>query len=33
MRNKFIWDVLPYEKGQNERYDTSYKTVTQTQLF
>jgi len=33
MRKSLIWDVLPYDKGNNKRYDTSYKTVTQTQLF
>ncbi len=33
MMKKFIWEVLPYPKGQNERYDTSYKTHTQTTLF
>lgn len=33
MYNSLIWEVLPYDKGQNERYDTSYKTTTQTQLF
>ena len=33
MKNKFIWDILPYEKGNNQNYDTSFKTVTQTKLF
>ena len=33
MMKKFIWEVLPYPKGQNERHDTSYKTHTQTTLF
>ena len=33
MRKNLIWDVLPYDKGDNTRYDTSYKTVTQTKLF
>lgn len=33
MRKKLIWDVFPYEKGQNTNYDTSYKTITQTTLF
>lgn len=33
MMKKLIWKILPYEKGQNERYDTSYQTVTQTTLF
>ena len=33
MRNNLKWEVLPYDKGQNERYDTSYKTTTQTHLF
>lgn len=33
MRKKLIWGVEPYPKGQNERYDTSHKTVTQTSLF
>ena len=27
------WDVFPYEKGQNEYYDTSYKTTTQFEMF
>jgi len=30
---KLKYKVLPYPKKENERYDTSYKTSTQTQLF
>ena len=33
LRKKLKWDVLPYPKGQNTNYDTSYKTTTQTELF
>jgi len=33
MRKSLIWDVLPYDKGQNSRYDTQYATTTQTTLF
>lgn len=27
------YDVLPYPKGENTNYDTSYKTTTQTELW
>jgi len=33
MRKKLTWEVLPYVKGQNRRYNTDYKTLTQTSLF
>ena len=33
MRKKLSWEVLPYEKGENKRYNTDYKTTTQTTLF
>jgi hypothetical protein len=33
MMKKLKWEVLPYPKGDNTNYDTSHKTVTQTQLF
>ena len=33
LRKKLKWDVLPYPKGENQRYDTSYKTSTQLGLF
>lgn len=33
MRKKLIWGVMPYEKGENRRYDTSHKTTTQTSMF
>jgi hypothetical protein len=33
MINKLSWDILPYDKGDNTNYDTSYKTHTQTSLF
>jgi hypothetical protein len=33
MMQKFTWRILPYEKGQNKRYDTSYETSTQLKLF
>jgi hypothetical protein len=31
--NNFKYKSLPYPKGQNTNYDTSYKTTTQTELF
>ena len=31
--NEIKWDIKPYPKGDNKRYDTSYKPVTQTKLF
>ena len=31
--NNFKHSSLPYPKGQNRNYDTSYKTTTQTELF
>ena len=33
MMNNFIWNVIPYPKGDNKNYDTSYQTITQTRLF
>ena len=33
MLKNFIWKTLPYPKGENTNYDTSYKTTTQTTLF
>ena len=30
---EFKWDTLPYPKGDNKRYDTSYKPKTQELLF
>ena len=33
MKNNLTYDILPYPKGQNERYDSGYKTVTQGLLF
>ena len=27
------FDSLKYPKGQNKKYDASYKTTTQTELF
>jgi len=33
MRKKLIWNIEPYPKGENERYDTSFKPVTQIGLF
>tara|TARA_R100001463_G_scaffold2239_6_gene9521 strand:- start:163 stop:825 length:663 start_codon:yes stop_codon:yes gene_type:complete len=33
MKNNLKYDILPYPKGNNERYDASYKPNTQTQLF
>ena len=27
------YEILPYPKGQNKRYDASYKPLTQTELF
>jgi len=32
-REKLKYEVLPYPKGDNKRYDTSYNTTTQIQLF
>ena len=29
----FIWEILPYVKGENKNYDTSYLTTSQMQLF
>lgn len=31
--NDIKWDIEKYPKGDNKRYDTSYKPVTQTKLF
>ena len=31
--NNFKYKSLPYPKGENTNYDTSYKTTTQTELF
>ena len=33
MRKNIKYDVLPYPKGNNQRYDASYKPQTQTKLF
>lgn len=33
MRKKLVWNVFPYEKGQNQNYDTSFQTLTQMSLF
>lgn len=33
LRKKLKWEVLPYPKGDNSRYDTSYITTTQLGLF
>ena len=33
MKNNLKYKVEPYPKGDNERYDSSYKPSTQTQLF
>lgn len=31
--NKLSWPILPYEKGENSRYDTSHETTTQLTMF
>ena len=31
--NNKLFDIKPYPKGNNKRYDASYKPVTQTKLF
>lgn len=33
LRKALKWEVLPYPKGDNGRYDTSYTTTTQLGLF
>ena len=33
MKSNLKMNILPYPKGQNTNYDTSYKTTTQTELF
>ena len=37
LKNKFKkqlnYDILPYPKGENKRYDSSYKPIIQTELF
>ena len=33
MKAKLKYEVLPYPKGENSRYDASYKPTIQTQLF
>ena len=33
MKNEFIYDVFPYPKGDNKRYDSSYKPTVQLTLF
>ena len=33
MRSKLRYEILPYPKGQNDRYDASYKTNVQGLLF
>ena len=32
-KNSLKWKILPYKKGDNKNYDTSYKTTTQIELF
>lgn len=33
MKNKLSFEILPYPKGENKRYDNSYSTVQQGVLF
>lgn len=33
MKNEFMYDVFPYPKGNNKRYDSSYKPTVQLTLF
>lgn len=33
MKQKMKYEIMPYPKGQNDRYDASYKPTVQTQLF
>lgn len=33
MKSKLTYPVLPYPKGENKNYDTSYKPTLQSQLF
>lgn len=33
MLNNLIWEILPYPKGDNQRYDASFKPTVQTTLF
>lgn len=33
MLNELPYDILPYPKGENKRYDASYNPMTQTKLF
>ena len=32
-KRKLKWKILPYPKGDNQKYNASYKTVTQQDLF
>ena len=32
MKNK-LFEILPYPKGENKKYDTSYKPTIQTKIF
>lgn len=33
MANELPYDIQPYPKGENKRYDSSYKPTTQIKLF
>ena len=33
MLNNLKYEIKPYPKGENKRYDASYKPITQMKLF
>jgi hypothetical protein len=33
MRSKLVYDIVPYPKGDNKRYDASYEPNVQLTLF